>query len=139
MNEVTKTVVDVLSMTKGELVDAMCELEEQLRSECQKHIDDRDALLAEKEELKEEIKRLQDLREKDADKVSYWLSEYRNLYDFVQVGGRISDVGQLEADDKTNRNFIELTVKYETGKKIKPPSRQLGFTKYLEIKNGRKE
>lgn len=134
-NKGKKLLVDVLSMTKGELVDAICELEEQLNMTMTKDIDERDKLLEENDKLKAEIESLKPFKEK----ADYWRLEFTGLYDFVQAGVTITETGNLEADEPTLVKAIELTREYETGSKIKPPSRQLGFSKYHELKKGRSD
>ena len=116
-DELRDMMVSIYQMTKGELVDIICKLMDDIDRVTLDVANERDKMREQFEQKEQEVETYRESTVK-------WQDEYKKLWDLVSLGATIQD-GKLVYDKQTKMKYIEKLL-FEGGP-INPPQRQLGI------------
>lgn len=127
-DETKDLMVTLIGMTKGELVDVIDRLNDDLQTSIMKAIDERDDALGQIEELKKKNNDLFLIANR-------WENEYKNLFDLVSAGATIKE-GVLVYDESIKAKAKELSPAKRIGSlaKYNPKQRLYGVMTYEQLK-----
>ena len=135
VDETKDLLVNLLSMSKGELVDVIEMLNDDLQSSCNKAIDERDDALQQVDNLTKNIEDLKRRIDEWREIATRWEKEYKYLFDLVAAGATIED-GKLVYDEAIQSEAKHADPFYKACEAFKnnPKERFYGVQAYAKLK-----